>query len=596
MMRVRMILKLLVLVLMLLGPRVGGSADSGLNLQLSDEEQAWLVSHPEITLVAAKDYYPFEFFDEKGRYRGVAADYFELLAQRLGIRFNILASADSAERLAKVKAKHADMLVTASEKIKDVQDSVLFTRPHIIMSGVIVGKHKYNGLASLKGKKLAVISGSQWETLAASFDPEIKLIRESDMTSALEHVSLETVDALLSDIATTSYYIHREGMTNLNIVGGVDESLEIRIGIRQDWPILISIMDKALASISAKDKEKIRRQWIHIKKSSLLHSPIFWSAALAAMIIIATILASILVWNRTLKRRVQQRTKSLDVELRRRHEAELELQAANNDLLKSHRNLQKTQLHLIHAAKMESVGHLAAGIAHEVKNPLAIISLGLDYITPLIKDRTVDQDVLQDMIKAVSRADSVINGLLDFSREDTLNSSKANINRVIEDALQLVKHELAQSHGRVVKVLDKNVPTLTLDINKMLQVFVNLFLNSLQAMESGGTITVSSYQLKIQADSITQKVAKAQFEIGQTVVVVQVSDDGPGVDESKLSKIFDLFYTTKPVGEGTGLGLPIIKNIVDLHRGAIEVKNRPEGGLSISIILPTTKEPPLYEN
>jgi len=357
------------------------------------------------------------------------------------------------------------------------------------------------------------------------------------------------------------------------------------VAVRRDWPQLLTIMEKALDSITHDERQRIARQWIHLKEPSLLYSRSFWVAMLAVALVILLVLASILVWNRTLKQQVAQRTQSLNLELRRRHEAEQELQEAHADLMSSHRELKQTQLQLIHAAKMESVGRLAAGVAHEVKNPLAVIRLGMDYIVGEMQDDPVLGDVLADMEAAVRRADRVTNGLLDFSREGELSCREVRINDIIENSLHLVRHELVQHNIDVVRSLDPELPVINGDANRMQQVFVNLLMNAIQAMKKDGTITVSTYQTMVREQRDTQAVSGIRFKVGQSVIVAEVCDTGPGVAEHALEKMFDPFYTTKPVGEGTGLGLSVIRNIVDLHRGAIEVKNLVPRGLSVNIML-----------
>tara|TARA_R110001592_G_scaffold116059_1_gene316874 strand:+ start:13083 stop:14876 length:1794 start_codon:yes stop_codon:yes gene_type:complete len=578
---------IVILVLQVVGVMQVAAAGLSQNIQLNPAEKAWLADHKEIVLASTSDFYPFEFFDDKGSYRGVSMDYFALIEKRLGFRFKIVPSVDRDKSLAQIRSKDVDMMVLTSTEGEGYDGYMLFTQPHITMPGVIIGKQEYKTLDKLKGKKLAVVSGTQWEDFISNSFEHVQSVPVPDMASGLELVSLNKVDALLSDMATSSYYIHREGMTDIHIVGSVEKDLEIRLAIRKDWPELKHIMEKALKSISADEKKTITRQWIHLKQPTLLLDPTFWMIAFAVLMIILLMIMSILIWNYTLKKQVLQRTQSLSIELQRRQKAESELQSTHADLIKSHRELKQTQLHLIHAEKMESVGLLAAGVAHEVKNPLAVIMLGMDYVASVLSDKDVDTTALQDMNDAVSRADSVINSLLDFSREETLNRSASDLNKVIDDSLYLVKHELAHNNIDIVKVLDESILEVLLDTNKIQQVFVNLFMNATQAMKTGGTIKISTFQTKIDAKDHIQILSKNVLYVGQHVVIAEVSDDGPGVDDKQLQKLFDPFYTTKPIGEGTGLGLSIARNIVDLHDGAIEVKNLDTGGLLFNIILPT---------
>lgn len=569
--------------LLLLLPLPGAAiATPDPRLRLTQAETAWLEEHPELVLAPAADFAPYEFFDDKGSYRGVAADYIALLEKRLGVRFRAARLTSEAARLQAMVAGDIDLVAAVTADSLMAREAKL-AQPHISMPGVIVAKSEYRNLRALVGRRVALTNGALHFDAGAALG-DVELVPVQDVATALELISEGRVDALLTDMATASYYIHREGMTDIRIVGKTGATLALAVGVRRDQPQLLAIMEKALDSITGDERERLARQWIHLKETSLLYNHSFWIAMLAIAVVILLGLVSILLWNRTLKQQVAQRTESLNLELRRRHEAEQELRDAHTDLVNSHRELKQTQLQLIHAAKMESVGQLAAGVAHEVKNPLAVIRLGMDYIAGEMQSDPVLGDVLEDMTVAVQRADTVTNSLLDFSREGALSRHEACVNEIIENSLHLVRHELVQRNIDVVKSLDSDLPMISCDANRMQQVFVNLFMNAIHAMKKDGTITVSTYQTVVREEHDIQAVPGIRFEPGQPVIVAEVCDTGPGVAADALEKMFDPFYTTKPVGEGTGLGLSVIRNIVGLHRGAIEVKNRVPKGLSVMIM------------
>ena len=259
------------------------------------------------------------------------------------------------------------------------------------------------------------------------------------------------------------------------------------------------------------------------------------------------------------------------------------LKEAHRNLLQSHEELKNAQLKLIQTAKLESIGRLAAGVAHEVKNPLAVIQLGIDYLTRTVKD-TDNRDCIetvQDMEDAVRRADAVIKGLLDFSRSEQLSLSLLDLNSVIEESLLLVKHEITRTHISLEKHLAEPLPKVELDRNKIKQVFINIFMNAIHAMGNNGDLSVRTF---------TSQPAVAG-DAGRTSaggsVVVEIDDTGTGIPDDKLDKLFDPFFTTKPVGTGTGLGLSVSRNIIELHRATIKIANR-KGirGASVTISFP----------
>ncbi|GEM_PF-691133 len=553
-------------------------------LRLTPEQRAWLADHPELVVAPADRFVPYEFFDDKGGYRGVAADYMALLAKRLGVRLRVLRLDDEAQRLRAMAGGDFDV-GAAVRPASPLAGVALLTRPHITMPGVIVASADYPDLRALSGRRVAVVEDAPLRLDAARLPDGVVLRPVRDVTTALELISNGRVDALVTDMATASYYIHREGMTEIRIVGRTGSDLSLAMAVRRDWPQLQAILQQALDSITREEHQQIARQWIHLKRPTLFSSRGFWIGLLVVALAVMVVMGGILLWNRALQRQVAQRTRSLNQELRRRHEAERALQETHADLVRSHQQLKQTQMQLIHAAKMESVGRLAAGVAHEVKNPLAVIHLGMDYLAGELDDDPVGGEVLADMEAAVRRADGVVNSLLDFSREEELNRRPVQINDIIDASLQLVRHELVQHDIRVARRLTPGLPLLDCDMNRMQQVFVNLFMNAIQAMGGKGTLTVSTCRTLTGERDDGRVVAGNRPETGRSVIVAEVSDTGPGVAADALEKMFDPFYTTKPVGEGTGLGLSVIRNIIDLHQGAIEVGNLAPRGFSVRLLL-----------
>jgi PAS domain S-box-containing protein len=267
--------------------------------------------------------------------------------------------------------------------------------------------------------------------------------------------------------------------------------------------------------------------------------------------------------------------------------SEAALRQAMSDLQRTHEELKKAQAQLIQAEKMESVGTLAAGVAHEVKNPLAILRMGIDFMasTPAAADEN-GRMVIDEMKDAIDRADNIIRGLLDFSASREIAVEEDNLNTVIDCSLNLVRHELGKRGIVVRRELAEDLPPIRVDKNQLQQVFLNLFMNAAQAMGDQGTLTIRTYA-KVLTDGGHEAGTRqaGRFWVNDEVVMAEVDDTGPGIPGEFLSKIFDPFFTTKANGEGTGLGLPVSKKIVEMHDGALEIMNLPERGARASIML-----------
>ena len=243
-------------------------------------------------------------------------------------------------------------------------------------------------------------------------------------------------------------------------------------------------------------------------------------------------------------------------------------------------------MQLIQAAKLESVGTLAAGVAHEVKNPLQTILMGVDYLANNLAGGNGNTSlVLDDMRDAVTRANTIVRELLQLSAATGFEPKQEDLNSLVERALWLIHNEVVASQITVVRRLAPDLPPLNLDRSRMEQVLINLFMNALQAMSRGGVLTVTTRYRRFGDDLNFSGPAFAQFKPGDPLAIIEVQDTGKGIPEANLARIFDPFFTTKPTGVGTGLGLSVAKKIMDLHGGAISIGNAPLGGVVANLLL-----------
>jgi PAS domain S-box-containing protein len=272
-------------------------------------------------------------------------------------------------------------------------------------------------------------------------------------------------------------------------------------------------------------------------------------------------------------------------------QSEAALKRALQNLKTANAELLTAQLQLIQAAKLESVGTLAAGVAHEVKNPLQTILMGLDYLANNLSGGNDNTTlVLSDMRDAVIRANVIIRELLQLSVASDFEPKGEDLNGLVERSLRLINGEFVAAQINVVRKLGADLPPVMLDHSKMEQVLINLCINALQAMSQGGVLTVTTRQRRFGEDLNLTGPAFAQFKAGDLVVIAELQDTGEGIPEDHLPRIFDPFFTTKPTGVGTGLGLSVVKKIMDLHGGAIDIRNAPLGGVVVTLMLRAAPE------
>jgi len=246
-----------------------------------------------------------------------------------------------------------------------------------------------------------------------------------------------------------------------------------------------------------------------------------------------------------------------------------QLEKSHRELQGAHQALEQTQSQLIRTEKFASLGQLAAGVAHEINNPLGTITI---YAHLVLKSLEADDPRREDMeviVKEASRAKQIVQGLLSFAREAKLRPAPTDINELLEDVLGLVANQSAFHNIKIRKIFAPRMPAVTADSAQLKQVFLNIILNAAEAMEGRGTITIVTVG-------------------GKRKISVKIKDTGPGIPPEIVEKLFSPFFTTKE--KGTGLGLAISYGITERHSGKIDVKTKLGEGSTFIVTLPVTEE------
>jgi len=263
-----------------------------------------------------------------------------------------------------------------------------------------------------------------------------------------------------------------------------------------------------------------------------------------------------------------------------RKRSEQEIQTAYN-------KFKETQSQLIQAEKINTIGSIASGVAHEVKNPLATILYGVEFLSTKLGN-TDDEKIqltLKSIKEATNKANTIIRDLLDFSSLSILKKKPEDINEILLQATKLIVHQCEKKGIEIKTELDKNLREIKIDKNRIEQVIVDLFVNAIYAMEDGGELTIKTYAEKLSHKDyeVISKSLKG-FKDKEMVTIVEIDDTGPGFSEEGLSKSFDPFFTTRRASGGVGLGLAIAKTIMQNHNAYISLKNREQGGAQARLI------------
>jgi len=239
------------------------------------------------------------------------------------------------------------------------------------------------------------------------------------------------------------------------------------------------------------------------------------------------------------------------------------------EVLQMRKDLEEAHLQLVESERIASIGKMAAGVAHEINNPLSGILIYAELLREGMKKDPERSKDIQEIIDQTLRCKNIVSELLEFSRQSVGKISSFNLEELVTKTLNLLINQAFFQDISVTRDVPQDLPAIVGDMGQLQQVFTNLFINAADAMDGKGSLEI-----------------KVRFDAGQNQFVIRVSDTGPGIPEVLREKIFEIFFTTKPAGKGTGLGLTITKNIIKLHGGDVRIECPPEGGTTFIIELP----------
>ena len=231
---------------------------------------------------------------------------------------------------------------------------------------------------------------------------------------------------------------------------------------------------------------------------------------------------------------------------------------------------------LVESHKLRAVGTLVAGVAHELNNPLNNTMLTASLLQEDYNNLTKEEklDMISDVINETERSQKIVRNLLDFARESEVKLVPLGLNEILEDSIRLVANQLRLSKLNLIKNFSENLSPIHSDVRMLQQVFVNIILNAVDALQEKGTITVSTFKNKVD-----------------NYITAEIKDNGPGIPEHILERIFEPFFTTKPIRKGTGLGLSVSRGILRSMGGYITVESNLGEGAAFKVFLPTTNIP-----
>ncbi len=536
-----------------------GEVESDYTSLLTEVEKKWIAEHPLIRVGADPGFQPFEFINEDGEHSGIASDYIAMINQRMGLNMQVIPYPTWSEVIDKTKSREIDVLcaVMATE---ERQKYLNFSQPYITSPEMIFTRKNAPFIGSvrdLNGKTIAIKDKSYIQDRLQNQYPYLKLALYDTTYEAIFAVSNGEADAYINTLAHGSYVISEYNFTNVVVAAPMDGMVDgITFAIRNDWPILLNIISKALSTISEDEAAELRAKWITVRfeHGKEARQILFWSSIAFIMLITMTVIA--FLWNRTLKYEISRR-KEMEVSLRKAKE-----QAESADRLKS---------------------AFLASMSHELRTPLnSIIGFTGIMMQEMPGPLNNEQKKQLSMVQASSRhLLTLINDVLDISKIEAGQLQIVETEFNLSDSVRKVVHSIEPlTEKKSLKIaceIDNKIGMIVSDSRRIEQILLNLLSNAVKFTEEGG--------INVDVRIVTTLKPPVHKSIRFTV-----EDTGIGIEEKDLDKLFKPFQQVE-TGltrryEGTGLGLSICKKLAELLGGKITVKSQWTKGSTFTLFIP----------
>lgn len=521
-------------------------------IEFTEQEQAFIKDHPTIRLGVDPDFIPYEFIDSDDQYKGIAADYIELLSKRIGIEMKVQPDKTWSEAYELAVEKELDVLPCISKTVGR-QEYFNFSDPYFSFQRVIVVQNDnttIKKIEDLKYKTVSVQENSSHQGYLKNI-PEINLSLYPTVEESLVALSRGYETAYIGNLATTAYLIKSNGITGLKYVSiDTEDPQKLHFAVRNDWPLLVSIINKGLSSITEEEKIVISDKWIGLE-NEIDYSSIIKTAALIGSIVFIIFIVSI-YWILRLRKEIAKRI-LIEEKL---SQAKLEAEVAN---------------------KVKS--NFLASMSHEIRTPLNAIT-GMAY---LLKKNgvTLSQRMYVDKItQAAHNMLDIINDILDLAKIESgkveIENIPFSIDTVIQRVITIVSFKIEEKGIGFSLTKDMNTPVYFIgDSKRIEQILLNLLSNAVKFTTQG--------EVSLAIRLIAQEGELYHLEFA-------VKDSGIGMSEEQIAQLFIPFTQAdssinRRFG-GTGLGLSIVKSFVELMKGEICVYSTQGKGSTFITKLP----------
>ncbi|WP_372370306.1 transporter substrate-binding domain-containing protein [Candidatus Uabimicrobium sp. HlEnr_7] len=525
-----------------------GSDRSSKDFRLTPKEEKWLQDHQQLHLGITSDWAPIEFINEVGVFQGVSSEYVQKINQAFDIKMNPQKGLIWEQVLAKAKNKEIDVL-SCVVKMPSRSHYLRFTKPYLSLRLIIISEQDapfINGLQGLIGKKIAAVKGYAIVEILKRDWPTLNCHLYDNFENALQSVSKGEVDAFIGNLATITYTIRTKGIMNIRVAATTKYSYDMAFGVRKDWPELVKILNRYLASFSQEEKKDIEHRWSNIHIEKKVHWKKFWYRITIIFFIVAIVFVLILLWNYRLGQEIKER------------------RIAQQNLIASNCELQKAKKAEQQANQAKS--KFLANMSHEIRTPMNAI-LGF---TEILSEEEHDPQK-KSYINAIHTSGkallALINDVLDISKIEAgkieLQFSAVRLQILLEEMEVIFRQQTSDKELDFQIDIDNNFPIIISDEVRLRQILINLIGNAIKFTHVG--------HIKVKA-KVHEVPKEERFRL-----VIEIIDSGIGIAKEQHKRIFEVFSQSKQqnyaVYGGTGLGLAIVKSLVELMEGKIEVES-----------------------
>jgi signal transduction histidine kinase len=517
-------------------------------IALSDGEREWLNNHPTVSFTGDPNWLPYEAFDPDGQYIGIVSEHLKLISQMTGITFEMSPSKTWTESTEKARKGLVNILSETDDS--DLKSHLVFTNNYLSNPIVIAMHNRENYVESISGikdRKIALIRDYGYASKIRRQYSNIEFITVDDIQHGLISVSTGEADALLCTLALCSYTIAELGLNNVRIVGKTEFDTKLALGVQKNLPLLVSILNKAINNIRPGQQQVILDAWIKQKFVEKTDYTLVYQVVAVAILL----LAIFFFWNRRL---------SHEIDLRMATEKQLKQEMEGREKVSSELEKQNIELE-----------RFAYTVSHDLKAPLVTIKGFLGFLGKDIVANDLDR-VEVDIGKinhAADTMDALLNDLLELSRIGRVmgNPVTCNLSDIAKQAIELVETK-ADELG--VEIVIEDMPEVNGDEIRLVEVYLNLVENA----------------IKFMGEQKSPRVHIGSVE-EDGMIHCFVRDNGVGIDAEYHDQIFGLFERLNIDVDGTGVGLSLVKRIIEVHGGEIWVESEGPGhGSTISFTLP----------